>query len=345
MNTIIQRLQPHTVEIYHLTEGQIEEKLVDARSLLIPSRFDLFAKVYYIRMREENRVEAERVYKEHIKAFNPDLKEPGRDDKSGYDDFVASFNQLIDVFKNQEFDSSKSLVPVTEDGVILDGAHRIAALAYYDKKVGIAQCKGIKPKADFDYLYFKSRGLSWDTMDVITNEMVHWVPNMYVACLWPKMKDKTDAHALIGQQFGTVYEKTLHVNLTSFRALIRRVYEGQPWVNEPDSVNNKSMLCYGFNGLIQFLFFVADNLEEVLIVKEKIRDMYDVGKHSLHITDSVEETRAIAEYILDEQKREVWLPVSAVDEFSNKLKERWYYFKHVQLINVKVTIAKVLKHK
>ena len=80
MNTIIQRLQPHTVEIYHLEEGQIEEKLVEARSLLIPSRFDLFAKVYYIRMREENRMEAERVYKEHIKAFNPDLREPGRDE-------------------------------------------------------------------------------------------------------------------------------------------------------------------------------------------------------------------------------------------------------------------------
>ena len=76
MDTIIQRLQPHTVEIYHLEESQIEEKLVDARSLLISPRFDLFAKVYYIGMREENRVEAERVYKEHIKAFNPDLKEP-----------------------------------------------------------------------------------------------------------------------------------------------------------------------------------------------------------------------------------------------------------------------------
>ena len=63
--------------------------------MLISPRFDLFAKVYYIRMREENRVEAERVYKEHIKAFNPDFKEPGRDDKSGYDDFVSSFDQFF----------------------------------------------------------------------------------------------------------------------------------------------------------------------------------------------------------------------------------------------------------
>lgn len=343
MKTIIQRLQPHTVSIYHLTDDVVEEQVVDARSLLNPTRFDLFAKLYYIRNRKENPTEAERIYKEHIRAFNPDLKEPGREDKSGYDDFVSSFNQLINHFEAQDFNEDISLVPVTEDGVILDGAHRVAALAYYNRKVGIARCKGVKPKADFDFQYFKSRGLSWDTMDVIATEMVRWVPNMYVACLWPKMKDKSDAHTLIEQQFRIVYEKALHVNLTSFKSLIKRVYEGQPWVNEPDSVNNKSLQCYDFNRQILFIFFGANSLDEVLTVKEKIRNMYDVGKHSLHITDSVEETRAIAGYILDEKKRKVWLSISAVDGLGDKLKERWYYFKHVQVINLKVAIAKVLK--
>ena len=305
--------------------------------------FNLFAKLYYIRNRKENPAESERIYKEHIKAFNPDLKEPGREDKNGVDDFVSSFNQLINQFETQDFNTDVSLVPVTEDRVILDGAHRVATLAYYDKKVGIARCKGIKPKADFDYLYFKNRGLSWSTMDVIANEMVRWVPNVYVACLWPKMKDKSDAHMLIEQQFRIVYEKALHVNLTSFRSLIKRVYEGQPWVNEPESVNHKSLQCYDFKGQILFLFFVANSLDEVLTVKEKIRDMYDVGKHSLHITDSVEETRAIAECVLDENKRKVWLPISAVDGLGDKMKERWYYFRHVQMIDLKVAIAKVLK--
>lgn len=343
MNTIIQRLQPHTVSIYHLTDDVVEERVVDTKSLLNPTRFDLFAKLYYIRNRKENPAESERIYKEHIKAFNPDLKEPGREDKNGVDDFVSSFNQLINQFETQDFNTDVSLVPVTEDRVILDGAHRVATLAYYDKKVGIARCKGIKPKADFDYLYFKNRGLSWSTMDVIANEMVRWVPNVYVACLWPKMKDKSDAHMLIEQQFRIVYEKALHVNLTSFRSLIKRVYEGQPWVNEPESVNHKSLQCYDFKGQILFLFFVANSLDEVLTVKEKIRDMYDVGKHSLHITDSVEETRAIAECVLDENKRKVWLPISAVDGLGDKMKERWYYFRHVQMIDLKVAIAKVLK--
>lgn len=343
MSTIIQRLQPHTVEIYHLTEDSVEEKWVDARSLLIPSRFDLYAKLYYIRMRQENRAEAERVYKEHIKAFNPDLKEPGRDDKSGYDDFMSSFNQLIDNLKSKEFDSSVSLVPVTEDGVILDGAHRVAALAYFDRKVGIALCKSVRPKADFDYNYFKIRGLSWGTMDMIANEMVRWVSDMYVACLWPKMKDKSRARALMESHFGIVYEKELKVNLKSFQSLICRVYDNQPWVYEPDSVKFKSLQCYGFNGQIQFLFFCANSLDEVLAVKEQIRAIYDVGKHSLHITDSIEETKALAKVILDETERNEWNASSAVDGMKERMEERWCYFKNVQWINLKATVAKFLK--
>lgn len=343
MSMIIQRLQSHTVSIYHLTDDYLEEKLVDARSLLVSSRFDLYAKLYYIGMRKENQAEAERVYNEHIKVFNPDLKEPGRDDKNGYDDFVHSFNLLIDEFESQEFDSSVSLVPVTEEGVILDGAHRVAALAYYDKKVGIALCKGVKQKANFNYKYFRDRGLSWSTMDIVALEMVRWVPNMYVACLWPKMEDKSRARALIEKHFGIVYEKKLKVNLKSFQSLIKRVYDNQPWVSEPNSVKFKSLQCYGFNGQIQFLFFCANSLDKVLAVKEQIRSIYDVGKHSLYITDSVEETRALSKEVLDETVRDVWNPSSTVDGLKNQIEERWFYFKNVQWINMKVAVAKILK--
>lgn len=342
MNTIIQRLQPHTVSIYHLTDDIVEEQTVDARSLLIPSRYDLFAKLYYIKYRKENPTEAERIYKEHIRTFNPDLKEPGREDKSGMDDFVTSFNQLIDQFDTQDFDLDVSLVPVSEDDVILDGAHRIAALAFFDKKVGVARCKGVKPKADFDYLYFKNRGLSWRTMDVIANEMMHWVPNMYVACLWPKMRNKAQAVSIIEKKFGIVYEKSLKVNLTTFKLLIQKVYDSQPWVNAPESVCHKSLQCYDFNGQISFLFFVANSLEEVLAVKDEIRGIYGAGKHSLHITDNVEETKAIAKMVLLEDERKRWYGSSAVNGLREKIAERLFYFKKVQYLKMKIAIAKIV---
>ena len=343
--TIIERLQSHTVNIYQLREEDLVEKWVDARLLLHPTRFDLFAKLYYVRNRMDNKAEAVKVYKEHIKAFNPDLKEPGREDKTGYDDFLMAFEALIETFSRTDFDASQSLVPITEDGIILDGAHRVSALAYCNKKVNVAICKGVVPKANFDYRYFKDRGLSWDTMDIIAHEMLQWLPDIYVACLWPKMSDQSQAFAWIEETFGIVYERKVKVNYPSFRKLIKKVYENQPWVNEPNSVDDKSLHCYGFNGQLRFLFFVSRDLDKVLFIKEKIRLMYGVGKHALHITDNELETREIARILLETKLRKEWLDHSAVNSLSEKIQERWYYFKKVQVIDFKVKVAKLLSVK
>lgn len=340
--SITERLQPHTVGVYKLCEDNLQEKWVDARLLLHPTRFDLFAKLYYVRNRMDNKAEAVRVYKEHIKAFNPDLKEPGREDKSGYDDFLSSFDALIENFREKDFDASLSLVPVTDEYVILDGAHRVAALAYHGKKVGVACCQGVHPKAMFNYRYFRDRGLSWGTMDLIANEMTRWVPNMYVACLWPKMVKKDKAIAMIEEKFGIVYEKSLRVNLASFKSLIKRVYDSQPWVNAPESVNHKSLQCYDFKGQITFLFFAANSIEDVLAVKDSIRGIYGSGKHSLHITDNAEETRAIANMVLLEDERTKWYGGSAMGGLKEKVEERWFYFKKVQFLKLKVAIARMI---
>lgn len=340
---IVSRLQPHTVQIYHLENGSVEERVMTARQLLSPSRFDLFAKLYYIRNREHNKEEALKVYKEHIRVFNPDLKEPGRDDKSGYEDFITVFDGLIEGFASNEFDSSHSLIPVTDDNVILDGAHRVAALAYYNKSVGVALCRNIVPKAEFDYRYFKCRGIQWKTMDLIANEMIGYLPDVHMACLWPRVADKSFAVSQLQNRFKIVYEKSVSVSMKSFRELIARVYMNQSWSHHPQSLNDKTMQCFGFNREVVFVFFVAESNKDVLAAKETIRDKYGVGKHSVHITDSADETRAIAACVLLEPEYEKWNKKTRTNRFLERMKERWFYCKTVSFINLKVAIAKTLR--
>ena len=339
---IIERLQPHTVRIYNLKTTVLEEKTVPARMLLVPFRFDLFAKLFYIRNRDVNKELALKIYREHIKALNPDLKEPGRNDKSGYEDFISSFDRLIEDFKSESFDSTQSLVPVTDNYVILDGAHRVAALSYFDKEIGVAQCHGIVPKADFDYLYFKNRGLSWDTMDLIANEMIRYLSNIYVACIWPKIVNKAIAVSLIKKHFNIVYEKSLRVTFASFRQLITEVYKNQLWIQNQESLTDKALQCFGFNRQVTFIFFVADNMCDVLSIKDAIRYKYGFGKHSVHITDNIAESQAIAENILVASKREKWNAKSITGTLFEKFSERWFYFKKVQFINFKIAVTKLL---
>ena len=71
---IISRLQAHTVDIYNIKESDVVEMTLNSRLLLTPERFDLFAKLYYIRNREEKPSEAIMVYDKHIKTINHNLK-------------------------------------------------------------------------------------------------------------------------------------------------------------------------------------------------------------------------------------------------------------------------------
>ena len=144
---MIERLQKHTVDLYDLKNKDFELCKVPAHDLITVSRFDLFAKLIYIKYRKSKPHFAKKIYSEHIKAFNPDLKEPGRKDKNGLEDFITTFDKLIDYFENNEFDPEQSLIPVSENGEILDGSHRIAALAFFKKEVSILKFKNVHPVA------------------------------------------------------------------------------------------------------------------------------------------------------------------------------------------------------
>ena len=146
-------LQEHTIRLYDLENHSYAIQKVKARSLLSVHRFDLFAKLYYAHYRKEEPELAKEVYLKHIKAFNPDGREPGRSDKVSFDDFVIVYDELLDHFSNHEFDTSKSIVPVSSDGMILDGAHRVAALAYYDKDITIAKFEGVIPVCQFNLIF------------------------------------------------------------------------------------------------------------------------------------------------------------------------------------------------
>lgn len=341
-------LQQHTINIYGLADKECDIRDVPARSLLTGQRFDLFAKLYYIRNRQDNRRAAMTVYCQHIKAFNPDLKEPGSDDKDGYDDFINTFDALIDDLCVNGFNPDKSIIPVDENGIILDGAHRVAALAYADKTIRIAQYRGVRSKAYFNYEYFLKRGLSWKTADLIALEMVQWCPNMLMACLWPRMGTnsvKKQTQKYINMRYPLCYVKTISTNLASFGLFIRKVYANQDWIgNESNNyagAMDKALQCFASNRQICIVLMEADSLNEVIALKEEIRHLFQCDKHSIHITDNSKETREIAQIVFDDVQLSAWNNIDnkGISKLMIWCKERAYYFKYVTIINCKVAIA------
>ncbi len=347
-------LQEHTVRLYDLKNHHFEIKTVNARELLSVYRFDLFAKLFYARHRDENPELAREVYLRHIKAFNPDGREPGRTDKQSFNDFIQAYDRLLDYFKDHNFDASKSIVPVSFDGIILDGAHRVAALAYYDKEVTIAKFEDVAPVCQFDYLYFKQRGLALKICDSIAREILYWKPCCYVACLWPRMgaaDEKEKAKELLYQFELPFYHRSYDVNLNSLTLFIAKVYRMQPWVgNEADhyvGAKDKALNCYKKGNKLDLYFFTSlKSLENILKVKDDIRQLYPYGKHSIHITDNDVETADIAFFSLTPKGQEQWSYVGKWKGWQlvkHNFMERLYIYRHTYWIDFKVHVASFLE--
>ncbi|MEE0084930.1 MAG: hypothetical protein UE068_11980, partial [Paludibacteraceae bacterium] len=100
------------------------------------------------------------------------------------------------------------------------------------------------------------------------------------------------------------------------------------------------------NKQISFALFEADNIEEIIAFKDEIRQRFQSEKHSIHITDNVEETKEIAAIVFDSDELNSWnqLKGGFVQHLREVIAEKVYYFKHVTLINFKVAVAKMLRH-
>ena len=157
---------------------------VPARTLLLPWRFELFARIYYIGHRNDRRHLARRVYFESLRSLVPSGKEYGREkEKSSFRVHFKVFDQLIDVFQKNDFDSSVSIVPIGKDNLFLDGSHRISTLAFFDKDVTV--CRFNDASGDrFVYSHFLERGMSVYATDLAAFEGIGWLPGLSVLCVW-----------------------------------------------------------------------------------------------------------------------------------------------------------------
>lgn len=343
----LSRLQKHTIEAYSLEQQPFIEQRIKARALLSQDRFDLYAKLFYIKNRETNRDLAIKVYTEHILAFNPDGKEPGRSDKDGINDFIQVFDELIGEFKENDFDSLISLIPIDKNNNPLDGSHRIAALAYFDKEIEILKFSEVKAKVAFDYEYFFKRGLSAQVSDYMAMEVLNYTTNLHLACLWPKMgnlKEKQFALDYLHQHFTIYYTKSMRMPLEGLTRLIYESYKHQDWVgdynNNFSGARSKALNCYASHGIVQFVLFRANDLDNVLKAKEVIREHYQLDKHALHITDDDRETKEMMELVFTERAKQFQ---NASSELKDKIQEFRVILKNVYWINFKVNTARVLK--
>jgi hypothetical protein len=290
---------------YHFSEELLQDsytvEIVKPTKLLTHTRFDLAFKLLYLKMAEKRAHFSKEMYKEHISALSLGrFYEPGQEDKNSIERFYESFDQTFIDIKYNGFDSFKTLIPLSANGSIANGAHRVASAIYLNKEVS---CVKIETSNHiYDYEFFYKRNVPTDLLDIAATKFVEYADNVYIAFVWPTAQgyDKEIEEAIPN----IVYRKTIKFTPNGAHNLLSQIYFGEPWIGS--SVNNfsgskgKLVECFKTFDPVRVIAFQAENLDAVLETKERIRQIFNVGKHSIHITDTKKEAERVAKLVFND---------------------------------------------
>jgi len=283
--------------------------------LLTGSRFDIPAKYIYAKYRVK-KIQSDwhiKLYKEHLAVWN-NFKECGRytgQEKETPETFISTFNSLIDSVKTKGFDSNVSRLWVNADSKLINGGHRLAASILFDKDVSCEVHADYEGQLDCSWEYFKNKrdfiptGLSIEAGDATALEYVRLKKNTYIVTVFPRaIGFDQEIRDILNQSATIVYDKQLTFKKNGLFNLIKTFYEDEFWVGDyADSfagIRAKTDLCSSpYNDNVRIYLIETDLRDQLSAVKDKIRSLFKIDKHSVHINDSYDETVRIAEAVFN----------------------------------------------
>lgn len=281
-----------------------------ATDLLTPSRFDIAAKHIYARWHDKKQKSdwGRIVYDNHMLAINGGLEtrsdtlNPTKDyPKVGLDDFYSKYNSLLASIKQDGFKADHA-VPVRHDGVVLDGAHRVASCIYYHTPITINPISNNEHKhsCNYSYAYFDSAGLDADTLDFMVLEYITLCTDCHLLLIWPSAQKYLEKiRAMVTENAQLVCEKKIRItNKQMPLNIVQQVYAGEEWLVDKYGMQSggqsKADLCFKHGNTTHAILLRAKSNNRVVELKENIRKLAGMDKHAAHSTENQQQTFKLA---------------------------------------------------
>lgn len=281
------------IEDHHkesIKDNFVSIHFIKAADLLTHNRLDLSFKLLYLEGKEKSLNFTSKIYKEHIRALTMgSFNEPSNQEKNNFNKYMLTFNKVFLDIKKNGFDNSKTLIPLSKNRSIANGAHRVASAIYLNKNVSCVYCD--VDDHIYDYKFFLKRKVPNNILDIGVSKFIEYTNNVYLAFIWPSAKGRDKEIDKIIPKI--LYKKNIRLNYNGAQNLLTQIYYNESWLGNINDnfkgVKAKLAECFKTFEPIRVIAFQASNLHEVVKIKERIRDIFDLGKHSIHITDSKEE--------------------------------------------------------
>jgi hypothetical protein len=269
--------------------------------LLTSNRFDLAFKLLYLEMKGKGVGFSKEFYQKHIGALSlGKFTEPGNEKKNSIENFIKEFDKTFENIQTNGFDEQRTLIPLSKNGSIANGSHRVASAIFLDKDV-----KSVKIDTDnhiYDYRFFQERGMSSNVLDVVATKFISYSTNTHIAFIWPSAvgHDK-EVESLIPN---IVYRKSVQLSKNGAHNLLSQIYFGEEWLGSVEDnfkgAEGKLVECFKNDRPVRVIAFHADSLNYVAKIKDEIRKIFNIDKHSVHITDTKDETDRAARTVFND---------------------------------------------
>jgi hypothetical protein len=273
------------------------ESAYPAIDLVIPERADLMAKYIYAKHREwgVSDIFAIHLYYEHLRLWNGFWE---RDPpKRTFEDFLYSFNDLLDSVKGGTFLPSLFPILLDPEGRLRCGAHRLVACLLYDRSLFVEEISSVCPNWGLEF--FEDKGLAEKYLDAMAIQYCELKPNTHIMVIFPSAVGyEKEVEDILTRYAKVVYKKLIFLNANGGLNLILHAYDGEPFIYGVEGVNYdnaryKSQLCFPPDLIstnpVRIYLLESDNLDHIKTCKAEIRDIFKIANHSVHVTDTHEQ--------------------------------------------------------
>lgn len=305
---------------------------IEPKKLLTQYRFDLPLKYLYAKSIVENWDTGfyKEMYKEHLRIWNG-FKEYDNPNKSSFEAFDNEFKEIIRSIQLKGFDTGISRVPVEESKYILNGAHRVAAAMALNKQIVCREGKnGADGQKDCSWPMFAQMGLSSVYADRVAIEYAKLKSNTFIATLFPSAKGNAKLAFDVLNKHGKVfYYKAVKLDENGPLNLMKEFYTDEEWAGGPHNnyagYREKAALCFTTENPTYFFLVEFNDIASSVAAKTEIRNVFQLGKHTIHINDTHEQTVRLANVVFNDNS--IHYLNKATKNFSIDFKERLNRFK------------------
>jgi len=274
-------------------------EIKNPNELLTHRRFDVVIKYMYA----SNLSSAfyKNAYSEHIRVWNNFYENRGR--KNGFNDFDNTFKSIIN-------NKVKEPIPINDEGHVVNGAHRLAAALYHQRPINICIGSRDNRRVVATYKYFRKKGLPKSVLGRAAVEYAKLKSNTHVICLFPIAHTRTpEVMDIINEYSNVVYHSSEDLNSKGQVGLMKEIYLSEAknqkrvtafhWASEKGIIK-KANECFMGRTKVSFVLVDAENVETIKKMKSKIRALFNVGNHSVHISDYHEDAIRISKTVFNE---------------------------------------------